>query len=308
MDSDDPMAAAAVDMSAERNAFLARAFPPEFVVPYQKRWLELGPLRLLPPAPVRTHRFGQAFEMMVSLGLTHRWPDGNAGRAGFGHLFWLPEVWADPDVRRCLAEDDHGGLAGAAMASTGLGVVGEPRPSFGHVDQATFDAYVADMAILYQAFLATLADTGLADMPAVVGVEDVLIDDLLIDIKVYSRRSMAAAWITAMARRLIDVTAVTAGVTGLSSAVQRVGFYSARHPALVVWPVEEFLAAMSGGRSRLDLEGDYEQIVVGDTAKVDMLIRRSIADSRKLAGIIGVGRAHRPEAFGARFPGTQWLR
>jgi hypothetical protein len=220
--------------------------------PYRVEWRRLGPYTLPPLAPVRDHRLGQAFELLASLVAMERWPTHNTCLFGF-LAYWLGQLAAREDVRRAAARNDTEQLALVALERAGIGPGGGTTE--GDVPGATFEAYVADLVALEAAVWPTMAAEGLAG-PFVVCVEDLLVDGCLIDLKLSTQNRCHTDWLAAIARRVIDVDQRG----GLYTGVDQVAIYSARHPAVLSWPVDDFLTTVSGGRTRLDLEGEYERL------------------------------------------------
>jgi hypothetical protein len=216
--------------------------------PIRDRWNALGPFTLPERSAVRSHRIGQAVELVVSLLARGRWPEHNPRPIGFLAL-WLHDLWDKPSVRQAARNGDTPRLVRAVLR---YGPVSERDPARSGWHLAP--GYADDIVALADAFFPTIEAAGLGGLPCVVSVEDILVGDCLIDLKVSSSTRFHREWLAPIVRRLI----YPPGRHGFYTRAERVGLYSARHPALLVWDAEEFLGIVSGSRSRIELEGAYE--------------------------------------------------
>jgi hypothetical protein len=242
--------------------FLTETFPMANAKAFRGQWAALGPFALPPLAAVPTHRFGQAFELVLDLLLAARWPEHNLHPPTAIRLlenYAVSEAWGGEEAREAAVRRDTRQVAEVALLSKGIWVDGSsslPDSASGATTPVIFDAYVADLARLADQAWQVFDDAGLLRRPWIVGVEDLMVDGLLIDVKVYSQRKFSSGWFLDIARRLLDV----ARFGGLYTTIETVAIYSARHPALLSWPVDDFLATLTGGADRLRLEGEYERL------------------------------------------------
>ena len=251
----DPLAGTAEGQAATAahravDEFLAATFPAASTAPFRSEWTDLGPHTLPPQARVRTQRFGQAFELTVAVGIRTRWPE-----PGPGFLLRLEELLADRKVRRAVKAGDSATVAVAALRVSNVWP-SHDEIAIGAVTPEVFAAYVADLVELEANLWRVLDTAGVGDGPFLVGVEDLFCGGCLLDLKVNSGAKFSPRWLADIGRRLLDLDRLG----GLMRAVERVGIYSARHPALLIWDADEFLGALTGGADRVAVEADYSRL------------------------------------------------